>query len=80
MLLMLLNMLQVQPTSPTCFPLNQLTCDFLFISFFLGSKTANQSNVPSMMLWWSWPLSVLSVMIPHWTIMRLVVNHLHVNR
>lgn len=27
-------MLQVQPTSPTCFPLNQLTCDFVFISFF----------------------------------------------
>lgn len=41
---------------------------------------ANQSDVPSMMPWWSWPLSVLSVMIPHWIIMRLEVNlFLHVN-
>lgn len=36
---------------------------------------ANQSNVPSLKLWWSWPPSVLFVMILHWTTMRLVVNH-----
>lgn len=38
----------------------------------------NQSDVPSMMHWWSWPLSALSVMIPLWIIMRLVFS-LHVN-
>lgn len=36
--------------------------------------TANQSNVPSMTPWWSWPLSVLCVMIPRWTIMRFAFN------
>lgn len=46
----------------------------LNLFFNSGSMMANQSNVPSMMPWWSWPLSVLSVTIPRWIIMRLVVK------
>lgn len=48
---------------------------FFFLIFFFGldSMMEKQSNVPSMMRWWSWPLSVLSVMIPRWTSMRFAV-------
>lgn len=50
-----------------------------FLCFRLASMTAKPSDVLSMMPWWSWPLSALSAMIPHWTIMRLALQSCYWN-